>query len=82
MSLPFPDQRDPKSKIKKFDPKWDQIFLSNDLSNGSNFCQMDQIMILNRINLYLMILFQDQTESNIPCMNIVGIYKKWFIIDN
>ena len=34
------------------------------------FCQMIlkriKIMILNRINLYLMILLQDQTESNIP----------------
>ena len=30
MSLPFPDQSDPKSRIKKVDPKWDQIFLSND----------------------------------------------------
>ena len=29
-----------------------------------------------------MILLQDQTESNIPCMNIVWVYKEWFIIDN
>ena len=27
-----------------------------------------------------MILLQDQTESNIPCMNIVWMYKEWFII--
>ena len=29
-----------------------------------------------------MILLQDQTESNIPCTNIVWMYKEWFIIDN
>ena len=28
-----------------------------------------------------MILLQDQTESNIPSMNIVRMYKEWFIID-
>ena len=36
MSLPFPDQSDPKSRIKKLDPKWDQIFLSNDTETDQN----------------------------------------------
>ena len=36
MSLPFPDQSDPKSRIKKLDPKWDQIFLSNDTERDQN----------------------------------------------
>ena len=36
MSLPFPDQSDLKSRIKKLDPKWDQIFLSNDIEMDQN----------------------------------------------
>ena len=36
MSLPFPDQSDPKSRIKKLDPKWDQIFPSNDTEMDQN----------------------------------------------
>ena len=36
MSLPFPDQSDPKSRIKKLDPKWDQIFMSNDTETDQN----------------------------------------------
>ena len=37
MSLPFPDQSDPeKKRIKKLDPKWDQIFLSNDTEINQN----------------------------------------------
>ena len=36
MSLPFPDQSDRKSRIKKLDPKWDQIFLSNDTETDQN----------------------------------------------
>ena len=37
MNLPFPDQSDPKSRIKMLDPKWDQIvFLSNDTEMDQN----------------------------------------------
>ena len=36
MSLPFPDQSYPKSRIKKLDPKWEQILLSNDTETDQN----------------------------------------------
>ena len=42
MSLPFPGQSDPKSRIKKLDPKWDQIFLSNDTEIIETETEMDQ----------------------------------------